>query len=232
VRIEHKTKAALALEGLREAIHRGELLPGERITVVQLSERLGMSVTPIREAIRVLEAEGLVVNEPHRGVTVTSRTLAEEEELTILRASMEALATRYAVPLVDHATLEELERLQDDMEEAVADGDDARLTDGNARFHLAIYNASGLRYTVGLIERLWMPFHRSPIWDAGDRDASLVEHRAILDAIRTGDADEASVLMCEHVARAHRVVVEHTLATGRTSVAVGALNGRARSTGA
>ncbi len=95
---EHKTKTELALEAIREAIMEGRMRPGARLTLAQLSDVLGMSITPIREAIRVLEADGLVSYEAHKGIWVTDLTADQSRELTLLRARLEGLATELAVP--------------------------------------------------------------------------------------------------------------------------------------
>lgn len=213
----HRTKTELAAAGIREAILHGELPPGQRATLAQLSERFGMSVTPIREAIRLLEAEGLVTNEPHRGVTVNELTAADFDELCMLRAMAESLATRLAVPHLTQADLERLEALHATLERAVARQDDALLTQANADWHFDLYAAARTRYLAKSIERLWMPFHRSGLWVANRREASLREHDAIMKAIRARDADEAARLMHEHITRIHLAIIEHL----RTDVAEG-----------
>src|SRR5438132_12692621 len=111
-RLEHRTKTELALEGLRYAILRGELGQGRRMTLIDLQQALGMSSTPIREAIRVLEAEGLVTNEPHRGVTVSSLTLEGVAELYMLRAPLERLAGKLAAGKITDAQVARLSELQ------------------------------------------------------------------------------------------------------------------------
>jgi DNA-binding GntR family transcriptional regulator len=201
----HKTKAELALEGFREAILRGQIRAGERVTLAQLSTTLGMSVTPIREAIRALEAEGLVTNEPHRGVTVNDLTLADAEELYMLRAPMESLATRLAVPLLNEHDIGRLDDLIADMERAVERGDDAGLSRANGDWHFFIYSASRTKHVLKNILRLWMPYHWSSpnFWNPDQRDESLREHAAIMDAIRARDADAASRLMHDHISHAH-----------------------------
>lgn len=211
MRLEYKTKAELALEGLRDAILRGEIRPGKRVTQAQLSQRLGMSATPIREAIRILDAEGLLVYEPHRGITVNTMTLDEAAELYLLRAPMEGLAARLAVPNLTEADMAMLEQLQRDFEAAFAAGDDDRMTQVNADWHLLIYSATKTKYLVKVILRLWMPFHWSGWsgpWRAVNRADSVREHGAIMDAIRARDANRAARLMEEHIARVHRAMSE------------------------
>lgn len=223
----HKTKAELAVEAIREAILRGELRPGERITLAQLSDWLGMSVTPIREAIRILEAEGLVSNEPHRGVNVNDLSLSDVDELYMLRAMMESLATKLAVPHLGEAEIGTLEALHATMQDAVARRDDALLTRANADWHFHLYAASRTRYLVKSIVRLWMPFHWSGLWRANRREASLREHEAVMDAIRAGDADRAARLMHEHITEVHLSIMGYLQADAAKAAARGAPLGEA-----
>ena len=210
----HKTKAELALEGLRDAILRGDVEPGERLTLPQLSEALGMSATPIREALRALEAEGLVTSQPHRKFVVANLTAADAEEIYMLRAPMESLATRLAVPLLTAADLDRLERLQQEMAEAAAAYDDRGLTRANADWHLTLYTASGRRHLVRLILQLWMPFHWSGRWLGRRRAESLEEHARIMEAIDARDAETAARLMHEHITRVHLSIVPYLRAGG------------------
>ena len=109
---EHKTKSEVALEALRFALIRGELGEDRRLTLAELQDALGMSSTPIREAIRILETEGLLQNEPHRGVRVRSLTLSEVAELYLLRAPLERIAGELAAKNITDEQLRALERAQ------------------------------------------------------------------------------------------------------------------------
>jgi DNA-binding GntR family transcriptional regulator len=196
---QHRTKSELALEAMREGIFAGAILPGARLTIAELSELLGMSSTPIREAIRVLEADGLVVYEPHRGVWVRTLTVAQAEELGLLRAPMEGLATRLAVPNLDAGDVAHLEELQEQMAGAARVTDDATLTRANAEWHRHIYAAAGTTFVFRHIMRLWMPYPWTRVWDSARREAALVQHAEILAAIRFGDAVRAGELMHDHI---------------------------------
>ena len=105
---QYRTKVDLALEGLQQAILSGGIQPGARLTVAQLSEQLDMSATPIREAIRLLEADGIITNEPHRGATVVDLSASDAEELYLIRAAVESLATRLAVANLSDADVAHL----------------------------------------------------------------------------------------------------------------------------
>lgn len=210
----HKTKTEVALERVREAILRGDLKPGERLTLPQLSTALGMSSTPIREALRALEAEGLVKSEPHRKFVVANLTAADADEIYMLRAPMESLATRLAVNRLTEDDLEQLESLHSEMARAAADHDDARLTRANADWHLTLYAASDRKHLVRLILQLWMPFHWSGRWLGQRRAESLAEHGRIMDAIRARDADNAARLMHEHITNVHLSILPYLRSGG------------------
>jgi DNA-binding GntR family transcriptional regulator len=197
--VQHRTKSELALDAMRQGILAGDIRPGARLSIIELSELLGMSSTPIREAIRVLEADGLVVYEPHRGVWVRSLTVAEAEELALLRAPMEGLATRLAVPHLDDRDLGRLEGLQEEMVEAARVTDDASMTRANAEWHRHIYAAAGTTFVFRHIMRLWMPYPWTRVWDNSRREAALVQHEEILAAIRSGQAERAGELMHDHI---------------------------------
>lgn len=199
LRAQHRTKGELALDAVRQAILVGDIRPGARLSIAELSELLEMSSTPIREAIRVLEADGLVVYEPHRGVWVRTLTAAEAEELALLRAPMEGLATRLAVPNLDLEDVARLEELQAEMIEAVRAVDDPAMTRANAEWHRHIYAAAGTTFVFRHIMRLWIPYPWTRLWDSGRREASLAQHEEILAAIRFGDAERAGELMHDHI---------------------------------
>jgi DNA-binding GntR family transcriptional regulator len=199
LRVQHRTKSELALDALRQAILAGDIRPGTRLTMAEISELLNMSATPIREALRVLEADGLVVSEPHRGVRVRTLTAAEAEELGLLRAPMEGLATRLAVPNLDAHDIARLEELQAEMIEAAQIGDDPTMTRANAEWHRHIYAAANTTFVFRHIMRLWIPYPWTRVWDNSRREASITQHEEILAAIRSGDAVGAGALMHDHI---------------------------------
>jgi DNA-binding GntR family transcriptional regulator len=184
---------------MRHAIMIGDVRPGARLSIAELSELFGMSSTPIREAIRVLEADGLVVSEPHRGVWVRTLTAAEAQELALVRAPMEGLATRLAVPNLEPRAIARLEELQAEMIKAVATADDMTMTRANSEWHQHIYEASGTTFLFRQIMRLWIPYPWTRIWDSGRREAALRQHEEILAAIRFNNAERAGQLMHDHI---------------------------------
>ena len=199
LRSEHKTKTELALEAIREAIMEGRVQPGTRLTLAQLSNVLGMSITPIREAVRVLEADGLVSYEAHRGIWVTDLTPEQSRELTLLRARLEGLATELAVPKLSDDDLRELEQLQRVMVAAAAERDDRALTQANLDWHYRIYRAADTQFVLRQIFKLWIPYGWTNIWHDELREAAIRQHEEIHDAIEARDAELAGQLMYKHI---------------------------------
>jgi DNA-binding GntR family transcriptional regulator len=206
-RFEHRTKTELAIEGLRYAILRGELGQGRRMTLIDLQEALGMSSTPIREAIRVLEAEGLVTNEPHRGVTVSSLTLDGVAELYMLRAPLERLAGRLAAEKISDSQLARLSKLQAPFEQAAAAEDDKRMTQINADFHAVIYAATKTNYLEKFILRLWVPYFWGAKWSLTGRTESVSEHAQIVEALSARDAVRAGEVLEKHTLRVYETLL-------------------------
>lgn len=205
-----KTKTELAVTALQEAIFRGEFPPGEHVTINQLAQRLDMSVTPVREAIRALESTGLISSEPHRrGFIVNRITIEDIEEIALMRAPMEALATRLAVPKLTDEDIVHLEALQQTMIRAVESGDDELLTQTNADWHLSIYAVAQTRHVLRYIVQLFKPFYGQGFWWQDSRERTLQEHEEILEALRARDAALAEQRMEEHVRRSHRSIISY-----------------------
>ena len=196
---EHKTKTELALEAIRAAIMQGRMRPGARLTLTQLSSLLGMSITPIREAARVLEADGLVSYEAHKGMWVTDLSAEQSRELTLLRARLEGLATELAIPKLTQDDVAELVRLQSVMVKAAAERDDRSMTQANLDWHYGIYRAAQTQFVLRQISKLWIPYGWSSIWHDDLRATAIRQHADIHTAIDARDAQRAGQLMYEHI---------------------------------
>ncbi|OIJ63888.1 GntR family transcriptional regulator [Streptomyces mangrovisoli] len=207
------TTQQFVLGELRAAITSGELKPGAPVRQDSLAERLGVSRLPLREALKTLEAEGLVRHEAHRGYFVAELSLADLREVYRLREILEAEAVRQASARLDDAALAELDDAQLRVESAAAAEDVAAMTAANRRFHFALYELSDMPRLVRLIATLWdaTDAYRALYYaDTARREHVLTEHRAILRALRAGRSDDAVRLLDEH--RGHAVdVLEHIL---------------------
>jgi DNA-binding GntR family transcriptional regulator len=200
------TAQQFVLGELRRAITSGQLKPGAPIRQEALAEELGVSRVPLREALKTLEAEALVVHEVHRGYFVAELSLADLREVYRIREILEAEAVRQASARMEEQALTALEAAQHEVEEAAEAGDVSGMTAANRRFHFALYETAGMPRLARLIATLWdaTDAYRSLYYvEAANRDHVVLEHRAVLDALRSGAADEAVRILDEH--RAHAV---------------------------
>lgn len=193
------TAQSAVLERLREDIADRTLAPGTQLRQERLAERYGVSRVPIREALKVLEAEGQVVHHPHRGYFVAELSVAELVEVYRLRELLEAEAIRAAVPLLSDADLDGIEELLERVEAAQADL--GALTAANRRFHFAIFEASDRPRLVRILHQLWdatEAYRALYFQQAASRERIALEHRALMQALRARDAELAAGIQDEH----------------------------------
>jgi DNA-binding GntR family transcriptional regulator len=195
-----RTKREVALDLLRNAIINGEVQPGARLILEDLAQQFGISLTPIREALPVLEAEGFIAQVPHKGAIVAPMDREEILELYATRAGMEAMVTRQAVPKLREADLtamEDLIRLMDD-----ARGEWGGFLERDMEFHLVLYRAAGSRRWVETIATLWRRCWRYMVAStamSGAVSAIHADHWALLSACRDADAEQAASLTIAHL---------------------------------
>jgi DNA-binding GntR family transcriptional regulator len=204
------TKTELALQALRERIRDGQLRPGERLRVDELTQELGMSPTPIREAMRLLQADRLVDYRPHHGIVVAEVSVGTTVEVYHLRAMLEPLATELAVPKLTEDEVAELERLHERHAGARTSTTEAAAADPNRAWHWAIYDASGWPMLNNLIRQLWEAFPWRTMWALpGRMNLSLKQHEAVMAAIRKRDARRAAERMHDHVTSGRETLLAH-----------------------
>ncbi len=199
----HLTKSEYAYHELRRRILDAKLAPGERLLLRPLAEELGLSVMPVRDALRMLEGDGLVTLESHRGATVTEIPRDEILQIIGMRMWMEILAVREATPRHTAASMKRVEKLLADAEEAMRAGDGRAYTRVNRSLHEAIEAPApeSIRQLVrDLWERLWQTRRRTALFETLPHriPEAQREHRAMVDAIRAGDADAAGAAMERH----------------------------------
>jgi DNA-binding GntR family transcriptional regulator len=200
------------VETLRDEIIRGDFVPGQYLRLEEIASRFDVSTMPVREALRDLEAEGLVTIFPHRGAIVTELSADELQDIYDIRVTLEEMATRLAVPLMTEDTLAELTSLVEQMENHV--GDVATLVKLNHQFHLTLYAASGRRHLCELNRMLrYRVQHYLHLFtveaESGQLPRTQEEHRAILAACKRGDAEQATAIIHDHVAQVGRALVEY-----------------------
>lgn len=195
----------VVFESLREAIIQGRLRPGERLMELQLAEELGVSRTPVREAIRKLELEGFVVMMPRKGAYVAGITDKDITEVFEVRAALESLAAGLACDRITDEELEQLERsvvqISELAEQANLDG----LVQEDAEFHEIIYRASRNKRLILILTNLQEQIQRfrlTTLSRPGRTRKALDEHRQIVEAISERNVELAQRLAWEHIENA------------------------------
>lgn len=216
-----RTTAVSRVHGaILRRIEKGELGPGTRLREEEVARRHGVSRTPVREAFRWLQAEGLVTVLPHVGAQVSDITLAEIDELFEIRGALEVLAVQRAARNAD-ARLRQALRAQLRRCEAAMDGTGDRLIAENERLHSLMYDAARSPQLVQLIDSLGTRLRRARLasLSLADRPArALEEHRALAAAVIARDVVKARALAAEHAERGRRAAtnwyLEHHRVTG------------------
>jgi DNA-binding GntR family transcriptional regulator len=199
------------LEHIRSAILSGRLAAGTRIDQRAIADELGVSIIPVRESIRQLEAEGLIEKRPYRGAFVTVLSMTELVDIYVAREALEELAARIAVERMTPDVVANLEALLAEMESATESGDRSALFDLNGAFHFTLYTASQNKILCQLIEGLWersTVYRRRFTFMPERAQQALAEHKQILDACRRGDADAAGRAVRLNVAQTKKAISE------------------------
>ncbi|MEW6275526.1 MAG: GntR family transcriptional regulator [Bacillota bacterium] len=196
----------VVFETLREAIIKGRLKPGERLMEIQLAEEMGVSRTPVREAIRKLELEGLIVMVPRKGAYVAGISVKDIVDVFEVRAALESLAAGLAAERITEEELEELERALVQISEASSGNlDEVVKTDTN--FHEIIYRASRNQRLMQIITHLQeqiQRFRTTSLAQPGRTKTAIEEHRKIVEAISERDVELAQALAREHIENAEQ----------------------------
>lgn len=187
---------------LREAILKGELKSGERLMELHLADQLGVSRTPIREAIRMLEQEGLAVTVPRKGAQVARMTEKEMEDVLIIRDTLDQLAVRLACDNITDEQLRSLQSARRSFENSIKSGKLKKIAEADVTFHDVIYKASDNTKLENMLNNLREQMYRYR-FEYLKRDKSyptlLQEHQEIVEAIRNKDKDLAASVMSRHV---------------------------------
>jgi DNA-binding GntR family transcriptional regulator len=203
-----KTKTTFVVESLRKALANQDIAPGERFDVRKLAAELNVSITPVREALRMLQAEGLVQYDEHKAISAINLTPEDATEIYALRCLLEAYSAELAATRLKPFHREQILLAHEEMAAAVADGR-SNTHEANANWHFAVYRAAESRFTVTFIETLWSAFDWASIWTLPGRlERSLEEHEAITAAVVRGDREAAGTLMRSHILGGEEAVLE------------------------
>ena len=197
-------------ETLRDAIRKGVLKPGERLMEIQLAEELGVSRTPVREAIRKLELEGYVIMMPRRGTYVANLSIRDVNEVFEIRTSLDSLASGLAAERITDDELERLQRLLVIIGGYVEANDMDKIVETDTEFHDLLYQASRNTRLVGIIFNLreqLTRFRTTSMSFPGRLKATLEEHRRIVEAIAQGDVKEAQQAAEDHMEKSEQTLL-------------------------
>ena len=198
--MEYRTKEEQVADYLREGIISGQYPRGSRLKQAEIAERLNLSITPVREALKLLEAEGYVSGDSYRGARVVPFDASASGEILQLRLLLESQLVRGAVEKANAADIQELRTLAADFENAFAKGDRASARGINYRFHRRMYDIAGMPQTLHFVQILWAryPFDLINAIEGRGKHAAE-EHEDILRAITVGDVSAAMLAMRKHI---------------------------------
>ena len=195
---------------LRQAILTGELKPGERLMEIHLANKLGVSRTPIREAIRKLELDGLVTMIPRRGAEVAQITEKSMNDVLEVRRALDALCVELACDRITEEELEQLKEAANGFEEAVKTKDLKKITQADVKLHDIIVHATGNQRLIQLVNNLSEQMYRyrfEYIKDSSQHDRLVEEHRVICESIMKKDKETASWAAKTHIDNQEKAII-------------------------
>ncbi|WP_300277198.1 GntR family transcriptional regulator [Peptacetobacter sp.] len=207
----YKPLRDVVFESLRKAIVEGNLKPGQRLMEVQLAEQLGVSRTPVREAIRKLELEGFVIMLPRKGAYVADMSVKDIIDVLEVRGALEGLAANLAAERMDENEIEELKKASEALNKAMETEDLDEILKRDVEFHQRIFEASGNKKLTQMINSLWEQVYRFRAGYMSDQNAMqgiIEEHEHLIDAIVSGEGEKASKCAKEHIERAEQYMID------------------------
>lgn len=197
---------------LRQAIITGEFAPGERLMEIALADRLGVSRTPVREAIRKLELEGLVVMIPRKGAEVARITEKSLKEVLEVRSALEELAAGLACERITEEGKKELMETHKAFVEAVENKDAKDIANKDEEFHNQIFACTENERLIQMVNNLKEQMYRyrmEYVKETDYHDDLIKEHNEILDAILNNKKDKAKEIMHEHIKRQEEIIIKN-----------------------
>lgn len=201
----------MVFKALMDAIMLGQLSPGERLLEVQLAEEMGVSRTPVREAIRRLELEGFVVMVPRKGAYVAGLSVADVEAVYEIRTALETLAVRLAAQRMVAEDYKQLDALAEKMRDTWQEGNVENWVELDAKFHELLYRFSRNDRLVQMMNNIMEQLSRYRIISLANvevRHNSLSEHEAVIEALRRHDSEAASAAAAQHIANTEQSLID------------------------
>jgi DNA-binding GntR family transcriptional regulator len=198
--LDFRTKEEQVADYLREGIISGLFPRGSRLKQAEIADQLQLSITPVREALKLLEAEGYVSGNSYRGASVVPFDASASEEVLELRLLLESRLLRGAADKLTAQDMTELRALADEFEQAFKVGDRAAARGVNYRFHSRLYSIAAMPQTLHFVQILWAryPFDLINAVEGRGKEAAK-EHDDILRALLDGDASAAMLAMRRHI---------------------------------
>ena len=198
--MEYRTKEEQVADYLRERIISGVYPRGSRLKQAEIAEQLHLSITPVREALKLLAAEGYVSGDSYRGARVVPFDAGASAEILQLRLLLESQLVRGAMEKITTEHMAGLRALADEFAKAFTDGDRASARGVNYRFHRYFYDIAEMPQTLHFVQILWARYPFDVINSATDRGKDAVrEHEEILQAVSAGDTSTAMLAMRKHI---------------------------------
>lgn len=194
---------------LREAILRGDLVAGERLMELQLAAKLGVSRTPIREAIRMLEQEGLAITIPRKGAIVARMTEKDMQDVLEIREALEELSVQVACDKITDREIVQLRKNMENFEQALKSGDLKKMAQADVEFHDVIYQATDNSKLINMLNNLREQMYRYRVEylkDPQNHEQLLNEHEAIYQGIVKKDKDAVTAMIRKHISNQVDVV--------------------------
>ena len=210
-KVKRQPIATQVYEAVREAIFRGDMAPGSHLSEVDLSEQLGVSRAPIREALLQLEAEGIVELVPNKGAFVRGLSYKEVEEIYTTRSLLEGYAAALAAEHASPADINKIIKAAETAIQMAGTGDLWKTLDADFNFHRIVWNVSGHSLIESILEKLESQIRAFMVVQAplfGELLNSVMDHQELAEAIGNGDSAAAREIMKTHITTAGEKVLE------------------------
>lgn len=210
----HRPLRELVYEQLREAILTGEIKPGTRLMEVEIAQKMGVSRTPIREAIKKLEIEGLATTQPRRGAYVSEISVKSMVDILEVRSNLEGLAAYLAAYRMDKPTQRELMKVEEVFEEAVRNGNMETMIKADDEFHRMVIQSSGNSHLIHMldqIQELVVRFRYLCYKDYHRLEELIPEHLTIFEAIVESRAEKARNAAYSHIDKMKDMILRDDL---------------------
>ena len=204
---QQRSTPGLVADGIRLAILRGQLAPGQVLRQEELAKQFGLSRAPVREALRQLETEGLVVSYPNRGTVVAELSPEDIEEVFLIRVTLETTALRLSIPKMTDSDFRKAEAVLDQTDN---DPNPAHSAELNWAFHESLYAPAGLPKLLNIVRTLHnhaLRYHLVGFIALDFKRDSQRGHRQILDACRRRDEDGAVAALTQHLSESGKSIV-------------------------